>query len=116
MPQLATICPKKPKNATTGTKRIAVNQKVVQKAEELQELLGVSSISEVFGLLLTRYGQHLKQTWQYLYSPIDHPPPPITQQPEPAIQPVTQHQEPAPHPEIEEDPVIQRLAGLLDSF
>lgn len=116
MPQLATICPKKPKIATTGTKRIAVNQKVVQKAEELQELLGVSSISEVFGLLLTRYGNHLKQTWQYLY-PIDHPPPPITQQPEPPIQQIIQHQAPTPlHPEIEEDPLIQRLAGLLDSF
>lgn len=113
MPQLATICPKKSKVAT-GTKRIAVNQKVVQKAEELQELLGVSSISEVFGVLITRYGGHLKQTWQF-FQPIDHPPlPPITQQPE---QPIIQHQAPTPlHPEIEEDPVIQRLAGLLDSF
>lgn len=111
MPQLATICPKKPKIAATGTKRIAVNQKVVQKAEELQELLGVSSISEVFGLLIARYGQHLKQTWQFFHSPIDYPPPPITHS-----QPVIQHQEPTPPPEIEEDPLIQRLAGLLDSF
>lgn len=114
MPQLATICQKKPKVATSGTKRIAVNQKVVQKAEELQELLGVSSVSEVFSLLLTRYGQHLKQTWQFLHS-VDYspPPPPITQDSQSAIQ----HQEPPPPPpEIEEDPVIQRLAGLLDGF
>lgn len=98
-----------PKKAKTGTKRIAVNQKVARMAEELQEVLGVSTISDVFGLLLTRYGQHLKHTWLFIQSP---PNPPTVIQPTPN----TQHHVTPSHPQIEEDPLIQRLAGLLDSF
>jgi hypothetical protein len=95
-----------PQNATHGTKRIVLPEKVVQLAEEIQGVMGVSSIGEVFAILLTRYGSHLKYTWEFS-SPLPTPyaPPSISR----SLQVTHETQ-------AEQDPAITRIAALLENF
>jgi hypothetical protein len=87
-------------------KRISINPRVQRLAEELQEVTGIENITELFAVLLTRYGHHLRQTWHVTanqHLPNVHYPIPITQFPEIEIQAAT-------------DPTIERLAHLLETF
>ncbi len=102
-----------PQNAINGTKRIAVPAKVVKLAEEVQETLGVGSIAEVFAVLLTRYGNHLKTSWEVRVLQVA-PPPATSPLPEPrltVVQPLVQ-----PLTEPEQDPAIARIAALVENF
>ena len=97
-----------PQNATASAKRIVIPEKVVQLAEEIQEVMGVSSIGEVFAVLLTRYGGHLKYTWEFstpLPTPTPYTPPSISH----SLQ-VTHE------PQVAQDPAITRIAALMENF
>lgn len=95
-----------PQNATTSTKRIVIPEKVVQLAEEIQIVMGVSSIGEVFAVLLTRYGGHLKYTWEFS-APL----------PTPYTPPSISHSLQVTHePQVDQDPAITRIAALLENF
>jgi hypothetical protein len=97
-----------PQNTTNGTKRIVIPEKVVQLAEEIQGLLGVSSIGEVFAVLLTRYGSHLKTSWELKpMQPASPTPPPLSEPRLTLVQPLT---------EPEQDPIIARMATLIENF
>lgn len=85
-------------------------------AEELLLVTGIDSLSSLFVILLTRYGHHLKASWNISQitvepniQPIAAPTPPVTTAkiynfPEAQTQ------------EIEVDPLIARIAGLVDLF
>ena len=47
------------------SKRLAVNPKIEPLAEEIAEAIGLENLSQLFTILLTRYGRHLKATWEY---------------------------------------------------
>lgn len=92
--------------------RITLNPRIKPLADELLQLTGVSSISNLFALLLTRYGYHLKNSWVVVASmqsvSIQQPPTPRHELP------------PSAEPTLEltqtEDPVILRLARLVEDF
>lgn len=44
--------------------RVVISDRLRPVAEELQVVTGVSSLSDVVALLLTKYGHHLKNTWE----------------------------------------------------
>ncbi len=44
--------------------RIVLRGAALEKAEQLQELTQLGSISEVINVLFSRYANHLEQTWQ----------------------------------------------------
>jgi hypothetical protein len=89
--------------------RVVISDKLRPIAEELQSVTGVSSLSDVIALLLTRYGRHLKQSWEIADSSQSTAPnqpsmpePLLTDYPDPQCEPL--------------DPVIQRIALYVDSF
>ncbi|MBA3920258.1 MAG: hypothetical protein H0X31_00545 [Nostocaceae cyanobacterium] len=43
--------------------RIVLSPKVKPLAEELLEITGIDSLSSLVSVLLTRYGNHMKDTW-----------------------------------------------------
>lgn len=93
--------------------RITLNPQITPLAEELLQLTGVTSLSNLFALLLTRYGQHLKNSWVIGVSSTAAA----------SIQPVSQFQHelpPSSEPLIElsqtEDPVILRMARFIEEF
>lgn len=117
--------------------RVVISDRLRPVAEELQVVTGVSSLSDVVALLLTKYAQHLKNSWvesgmQILPFKSNTPTVPQQQQvqlPEPVYEPQMQQpyyvqslehptkiQELEPSPEPEIDPVIARIAGLVDVF
>jgi hypothetical protein len=91
--------------AAMRQKRISINPKVQKLAEQLQEVTGIENLTELFAILLTRYGQHLRQTWHITANQplLTYHPIPITQLPETETQAAT-------------DPTIERLAQLLETF
>ncbi len=96
--------------------RIVVSEKLKPLAQELVATTGVDSLSDLLSLLLTRYGRHLRDTWEIptvpqqvlssaqVFAPVAEKPqiqePQYVQQVEP----------------VEPDPVIERLSGLIDTF
>ena len=44
--------------------RIVLRGAALEKAEQLQELTQLGSITEVINVLFSRYAKHLEQTWQ----------------------------------------------------
>jgi hypothetical protein len=44
--------------------RIVLRGAALERAERLQELTQLGSISEVINVLFSRYAKHLEQTWQ----------------------------------------------------
>jgi hypothetical protein len=44
--------------------RIVLNPKYTSTAREILEITGIENLSALFTTLLTRYGQHLKATWE----------------------------------------------------
>jgi hypothetical protein len=102
--------------------RIVLSQKYKPLADELLSVTGIDSLSNLFVIFLTRYGSHLKASWNVSY--------PASSQGFNAVpiaysttgNLVTQGQlynhlnEPISEAEPEPDPVITRLAGLIDRF
>jgi hypothetical protein len=86
--------------------RITVNSRVKTLADELLHLTGVSSLSNLFAILITRYGYHLQTTWV-----INGQPAPIqaTVQPQERQLPQTAYEQ-------IDDPVIRRLSALIEDF
>jgi hypothetical protein len=104
--------------------RVVIPGRLRPIAEELQSLTGVSSLSDVVALLLTKYAVHLKNSWvesgvQQILSLKTT----TSTVPQPAqlIEPVHEPQIEEPQVyvqqiEYEPDPVIERLSGLIDTF
>lgn len=95
-----------------GQSRFTLNPKIKSTADELLEITGSDSYSNLLNLLITKYGQHLKQTWMLLPAT----PTQVVHQ----IEANTLEKE-ATHflpeqPTETPDPVITRLAGLLETF
>jgi hypothetical protein len=111
--------------AVTQT-RVVISDRLRPIAEELQAVTGVSSLSDVVAMLLTKYAQHLKSSWiesgmQILSPKINTTVLQPVQLPQPVYEPQIQEpqyvQELQPEPEPEEpDPVIERLSPLIDTF
>lgn len=97
-----------------GQTRFTLNPKIKQSADELVEITGVDSYSNLLNLLITKYGQHLKQTWQLL---------PTTaiktntfrEETVLALDESSCNQDTSQVPEIA-DPIISRIAGLIETF
>lgn len=93
--------------------RIVLPQKHKPFAQELLQVTGIDSLSNLFVIFLTRYGHHLKTSWNISQITIEQ-----------SIQPVAVVQPPPtakiynfPEPEVQEvDPFISRIAGLVDKF
>lgn len=88
-------------------------------AEELLQVTGIDSLSNLFVILLTRYGSHLKTSWNISQTVTETITQPIVTASMPPPTPVTAKIYTFPEPEIQEievDPVIARIAGLVDRF
>jgi hypothetical protein len=113
------------------TTRIVLSAKHKPYADELLTITGIDSLSNLFVILLTKYGSHLRASWDVLQPSVSASLSPVPT-PHLSVQhPVTQSQncdqaimvipepEPEPEPELEPeppDPVIERLSPLIDSF
>ncbi len=101
--------------------RIVVSSRLKPLAEELVTVTGVDSLSDLLSLLLTKYGRHLKASWelppqqqQAVIPPQNtHLIPELTNQP-PAVLIPPEKQQLVFQEEI--DPAIARIAGLIDDF
>lgn len=99
--------------------RITVNARIKPLADELMHLTGVNSLTNLFALLLTRYGHHLKYSWVIGVTSIS----PATEQ-QASIQPPSMqafnYQLPSePQPEAltpTVDPIIARLSAYIEDF
>ncbi len=103
--------------------RIVLSQKYKPLADELLTVTGIDSLSNLFVIFLTRYGSHLRMSWNVLQpgmgqtfvsAPVAHSVTPIS-----VVESQIHHQSEqiTPDPEPEEiDPVIARIAGLVDRF
>lgn len=111
--------------------RVVISDRLRPIAEELQVVTGVSSLSDVVALLLTKYAQHLKTSWvesgmQILSLKSNTPTvPQQVQFPEPVYEPqmqqpnyIQQIEYPTKIQELEPepDPEIARLAQLIETF
>ncbi|MGB3761278.1 MAG: hypothetical protein WBA07_33705 [Rivularia sp. (in: cyanobacteria)] len=96
-----------------GQTRFTLNPKIKSTADELLKITGSDSYSNLLNLLITRYGQHLKQTWMLLPAT----PTQVVHQIEASTSEEEStkfyHQQQSTEPS---DPVIARLAGLLETF
>jgi hypothetical protein len=91
-----------------GQTRIVVNPKIEPLAKEILEVTKIANLSDLFSLLVSRYGTHLKSTWVLDYFV---PAPTMTERLG-EQQSLMQEVEEFPP----EDPVIVRLAGMLEKF
>ena len=87
--------------------RITLSPNVQALADDLCKVTGCSNLASLFGLMLTRYGGHLRQTWQVTLidapkrlESFNIPTVELPEQPKPYV----------------EDPVITRIAGLVENF
>jgi hypothetical protein len=91
-------------------------------ADELLQITGIDSLSNLFVVFLTRYGSHLKASWNISQPGIGQhfQPPPLTHSATPISvvqsQNHNQSDRPSPDPEPEVDPVIERIARFVDRF
>jgi hypothetical protein len=105
--------------------RIVLPPKHKPFADELLQITGIDSLSNLFVVFLTRYGSHLRASWNisqpcvgehFAAAPIAHSATPISVI-KSQIYDQTGQITPDPKPEPEEpDPVIERLSGLIDTF
>lgn len=91
--------------------RFTLNQRIKPLADELTEITGVDSYSNLLSLLITKYGEHLKQTWRLLptttATPVIHP----------KASPTSKEVNSGYICELPEiDPVIARISGLIEDF
>jgi hypothetical protein len=89
-------------------------------ADELLQVTGIDSLSNLFVVFLTRYGHHLKASWNISQAGLGQhfPPAPLTY-PAAGVSVIQNHienQEDVFIPEPEVDPIIARIAGLVDMF
>lgn len=91
-----------------GQSRITLSPEVESLADDLCKVTGCSNLASLFGLMLTRYGSHLRHTWQVANF----------EQPKRLeqfnISAVSVPEQPKHY--VEDDPVIRRIAGLVDNF
>ncbi len=87
--------------------RITVNSRVKTLADDLLQLTGVNSLSNLFAILITRYGYHLQSTW--ILSGVQ-PAPMQT-----SVEPQERQLPPTAYEQID-DPVIRRLSALIEDF
>lgn len=96
--------------------RITLSPNIQNLADELCQITGVGNFASLFGLMLTRYGQHLRISWQVSASGVQIPATStdttITRTSSSSLLSSKKVQIPPEH----EDPVITRLAGLIDDF
>ena len=94
--------------------KLKLSPKVAKLADELVEVTGVESFSSLFGILVTRYGYHLKLSWQVsaMHIPASSTDASFTHTSSSLIGTSKQLQIPFE----QEDPLITRLAGLVDDF
>ncbi|WP_414622059.1 hypothetical protein [Calothrix sp. CCY 0018] len=90
-----------------GQSRITLSPEVEALADDLCRTTGCSNLASLFGLMLTRYGTHLRHTWQV--TSFEHPKP-LERFNIPSLE------QPPSHHDGEDDPVIRRIAGLVDNF
>lgn len=95
--------------------RIVLPPKHKPLADELLLVTGIDSLSSLFVILLTRYGSHLKASWNISQITVEPSIQPIATAP---IPPVTAkiYNFPEPQTPVEVDPFIARIAGLVDLF
>lgn len=96
-----------------GTTRFTLNPKIKPIADELLQMTGVDSYSNLLNLLVTKYGQHLKQTWRLLPTTATG----ATHQ----IENNNQEGEPNQAQDYQQsvqpiDPVIERLSTFIEDF
>ena len=93
-----------------GQTRFTLNPKIKPLADELIQITGVDSYSNLLNLLVTKYGTHLKQTWQLL--------PTATTKTSEDVRLLKEELENRNHDQgIEStDPVINRLSKLIETF
>jgi flagellar motor switch protein FliM len=85
--------------------RIVLRGAALEKAERLQELTQLGSVSEVINVLFSRYAEHLEQTW--IVQPIS----PTYAQTEPS--PEVEQQASASTPQVESNFTFNEpLSGL----
>ncbi len=65
--------------------RVVLRDEVVKEGERLRQITKAGSLTELIGLMFSRYGKHLEQTWEVL--PIH---PRQTTEPYPEVTPNTQ--------------------------
>ncbi len=87
-------------------------------AEELLQVTGIDSLSNLFVILLTRYGSHLKTSWNISQTVTETITQPNITAPTPPVTTAKIYSFPEPETyEVEAiDPVIARIAGLVDRF
>jgi hypothetical protein len=95
--------------------RIVVNPKVELRAFELLEVTGLGNLSDLFAVLISRYGDHLKRTWVVTPSAFACPDFSPTPPSPPTFTYVNNGQQFQQELQID-DPVIQRIAGLIEKF
>jgi len=128
---------------TSTQQRVVIAKAVLPQALELVDTLKLPDLSNLISILITRYGKHLRDTWvlpvqpHVAYSPapipVQHVPQqqqhfqPVMMQQSTAVQvsnnsqiPIQQQPQPQSQMVYEQsqnsDPVIERMAGLLEEF
>ncbi|MEM9924841.1 MAG: hypothetical protein AAF915_13985 [Cyanobacteria bacterium P01_D01_bin.50] len=119
--------------------RVVVPKSVAPIALELVHSLGLSDLSNLFGILITRYAQHLRSTWvlptmaypigqhvMQTVAPSQQHFQPVMMQQSTAVQVSANNSqaqvEPQPQPQMAYqepqifDPVIERMAKLVEEF
>ena len=91
-----------------GQSRITLSPEVEALASDLCKITGCSNLASLFGLMLTRYGTHLKHSWQV--TAFESP-----KRLEQFNIPSANYPEQPKH-YVEDDPVIRRIAGIIDTF
>lgn len=87
--------------------RITLTAEVQALADDLCRFTGCSNLASLLGLMLTRYGGHLRQTWRI----VDFELPKRLEQ---SVTPIIHLQE--NHNPCIEDPAITRIAKLIEDF
>ncbi|NJN13717.1 MAG: hypothetical protein HC836_24700 [Richelia sp. RM2_1_2] len=91
-----------------GQSRITLSPEVEALADDLCKVTGCSNLASLFGLMLTRYGTHLRYSWQVTNFE-------SSKRLEQFNIPTVSHPEQSKH-YVEDDPVISRIAGIIDTF
>ena len=95
-----------------GQTRFTLNPKIKPFADELLQATGIDSYSNLLAVLITKYGHHLKQTWQLLPTTAIGT---NTFREETVLKLGESKNHDASHSEVP-DPEIVRLAGLIETF
>lgn len=96
--------------------QITLNPQLAPLADELMQITGVTNLSNLFSLLLTRYGSHLKNSWvisSALPSMVN-----VSQRTSASreFSPSVESSSTWEFPIEAEDPIIRRIAQLVEDF